>query len=53
MHEQLIREKDAFRDQEINSQRAATQRYIDEAVEWKKEMELHKAASDAYKRILE
>ncbi|CAD6582136.1 MAG: hypothetical protein CYPHOPRED_001846 [Cyphobasidiales sp. Tagirdzhanova-0007] len=52
-HADLLREKDAFKDKEIQTHQSAVQRYAEEATKWRKEAEMNKAASDSYKRMLE
>lgn len=52
-HDQLLREKDAFKDKELQTHQASIQRFSDDASRWRKEAEMNRAASDSYKRLLE
>ncbi|KAL7007451.1 hypothetical protein EMMF5_002915 [Cystobasidiomycetes sp. EMM_F5] len=52
-HEELLREKDAFKEKEILTHQAASRRFSDEAEQWRKQAELNRAASDNYKRLLD
>lgn len=51
--EELGREKDAFKDREIQTHAQAVAKYHSEAEKWREEAESLRAASEKYKQILE